>query len=53
MLEAIRSGKTIMTADGVHPNYRGQEIMARAILNALGCTDVALPRTFEPPCSRV
>ncbi len=53
MLEAIRSGKTIMTADGVHPNYRGQEIMARAILNALGCTDVALPRTFEPrlfPC---
>ena len=24
MLGAIRSGKTIMTEDGIHPNYRGQ-----------------------------
>ncbi len=53
MRQAIRSGKTIMTEDGVHPNYAGQAIMARTILDALGCADIALPRTFEPrlfPC---
>ena len=53
MQKAIRSGEPIMTDDGIHPNYHGQEIIARAILNTMGYSDVALPRTFQPklfPC---
>ena len=45
---ALRTGETILCPDGVHPNYAGQAIMARSILNALGYDGVALPRTFEP-----
>jgi lysophospholipase L1-like esterase len=48
MQAARRQGKEIMTADGIHPNYAGQSLIARAILDAMGHRDVALPREFSP-----
>ena len=45
---AMRAGDTILVADGVHPNYAGQALMARSILDAMGYQEVALPRTFDP-----
>ena len=48
MRQARKDGKQVMTADGIHPNYAGQSLMARSILDALAYRDVPLPRTFEP-----
>jgi lysophospholipase L1-like esterase len=48
MRQARAAGKQVMTADGIHPNYFGQSLMARAILDALNSKDVPLPRTFAP-----
>ena len=48
MRQARAAGKSLMAADGIHPNYLGQSLMARSILDALGHKDVPLPRTFEP-----
>ena len=48
MRQARAAGKQVMTADGIHPNYFGQSLMARSILDALGHKDVPLPRTFAP-----
>ena len=48
MQTAIDAGKSIMSPDNVHPNYLGQSLMARAILDAMGLTTVKLPATFTP-----
>jgi len=48
MRKARADGKQVMTADGIHPNYFGQGLMARSLLDALGHKDVPLPRTFAP-----
>jgi len=48
MQAARREGKELMADDGVHPNYLGQSLMARSILDAMGHRDVPLPREFRP-----
>jgi hypothetical protein len=48
MRQARAAGQSIMAADGIHPNYLGQSIMARAILDAMGHADVPLPKEFDP-----
>ena len=48
MRAAREAGKEVMSDDGVHPNYLGQSLMARAILDAMGRRDVPLPREFRP-----
>jgi len=48
MREARDRGVKIMAGDGIHPDYMGQSLMARAILDALACTEVALPKEFQP-----
>ncbi len=48
MKEALHEGKTIFVEDGTHPNYAGQSLMARSILDALGRQDVPLPKKFDP-----
>jgi len=48
MQAARRDGKDVMTADGIHPNYSGQSLIARAILDAMGHADVPLPKKFKP-----
>ncbi len=49
MREAVARGETIMCPDGFHPDYHGQQLIARAILDALGWGSVALPATFAAP----
>jgi len=49
MRAARASGKELMAADGIHPNYFGQSLMARAILDAMDLSSVPLPREFKPP----
>ncbi len=46
--QARAAGKEIMSGDGIHPNYLGQQCMARAILDAMGAKDVPLPKEFAP-----
>jgi acyl-CoA thioesterase-1 len=41
-------GEEILEEDGIHPNYAGQRLLARAVLDALSYADVALPKTFSP-----
>ena len=48
MLKARAEGKDILSADGLHPNYLGQSVMARSVLDAMGCADVPLPKEFKP-----
>ncbi len=48
MAEAVKAGKKIMTEDGIHPDYYGQTLIARSILDAMDCRDVQLPNVFEP-----
>jgi lysophospholipase L1-like esterase len=48
MAAAMQAGQIILAPDNVHPNYAGQALMARSILDAMGYRDVALPQTFEP-----
>lgn len=38
----------LLVGDGVHPNYQGQAVIAKAVLTALGNGNVALPRKFQP-----
>ena len=49
MRKARAEGKEVMSEDGIHPNYLGQSLMARAILDAMGHKDVPLPAEFQPP----
>ena len=48
MSKTRADGKEIMSPDGIHPNYLGQSLMARSILDAAGCREVALPKEFTP-----
>jgi len=49
LMQAARGqGKELMADDGIHPNYLGQSLMARAVLDAMGHRDVPLPREFRP-----
>lgn len=38
---------SIMEADGVHPNWEGQRLIARAVLDALGYPDLAAPKQLK------
>jgi lysophospholipase L1-like esterase len=44
---ARRVGKEVLEADQVHPNYEGQRLLARAVLDALGHKDVAVPAQLK------
>ena len=46
--KARDDGKAVMSPDGIHPNYFGQTLMARSILDAMGCQEVPLPKEFKP-----
>jgi acyl-CoA thioesterase-1 len=48
MEAAVKAGRTILAPDHVHPNYEGQTLIARSILDAMGYRDVAIPKTFLP-----
>ena len=48
MRQAREQGKEVMSGDGIHPNYFGQSLMARSILDAMGYTAVPLPTEFTP-----
>lgn len=48
MRAARRQGRKVMVDDGIHPNYFGQSLMARSILDAMRCRDVPLPGEFRP-----
>lgn len=37
----------LLVADGVHPNYQGQSLIARAVLNGLGYEKVQLPKALK------
>jgi lysophospholipase L1-like esterase len=47
LTEAEATGQ-VMVADGIHPAYHGQAAIARAWLDALGHTAVAIPTSFDP-----
>jgi len=47
MQEARAAGQHLIEADGIHPNYEGQKLLARAVLDALGYKDVPLPVTAK------
>ena len=44
----LKDGKTLFVEDQIHPNYLGQTLIARSILDAMGRPDVALPQAFDP-----
>jgi lysophospholipase L1-like esterase len=44
----LKEGKILFVEDNIHPNYLGQSLIARSILDALGRQDVALPKSFDP-----
>jgi len=47
MLEAAAKGVNTIEADGVHPNFEGHRAITRALLDALGYTDVAVPKEIK------
>lgn len=47
MKEARAAGQQLIEADGTHPNYAGQHVIARAVLDALGRQDVPLPSAIR------
>jgi len=48
MTDSLKAGNILFVEDNIHPNYLGQSLMARSILDAMGHREVALPRSFEP-----
>jgi lysophospholipase L1-like esterase len=42
--QARTAGVTVVEGDNVHPNYEGQRLIARAVLDALGHRDVPVPK---------
>jgi lysophospholipase L1-like esterase len=46
--EGLKEGENLFVEDNIHPNYLGQSLIARSILDALGRQDVALPKSFDP-----
>jgi hypothetical protein len=47
MRDARTRGADVLEEDQVHPNFAGHRIMARAVLDALGYSDVAVPETMK------
>jgi acyl-CoA thioesterase-1 len=47
MQEARAAGKEVLESDQVHPNFEGQRLLARAVLDALGHKDVAVPAELK------
>jgi hypothetical protein len=47
MREARAAGREVLEEDQVHPNWEGQRLLARAVLDALGHKDVALPKELR------
>lgn len=47
LMTTAATGKVLHEADGVHLSYEGNQILARALLDALGHGDVALPAEFK------
>lgn len=43
MMERKAAGENLIEEDQVHPNFAGQRVMARAVLDALGYNDVPVP----------
>lgn len=46
--KGLKEGQTLFVEDNIHPNYAGQSLIARSILDAMGHSDVALPKSFDP-----
>lgn len=42
------AAETLLVGDGVHPNYKGQAVIARAVLSGLGYSNVQIPAKFKP-----
>ncbi len=42
------AGKEIMTGDGIHPNYYGQLLFARSIMDVIKLNDIPTPKEFKP-----
>jgi lysophospholipase L1-like esterase len=47
MHDARAAGKELVEEDDVHPNYEGHRLIARAVLDALGDNDVAVPEKMK------
>mgnify|MGYP003730798403 CR=1 FL=1 len=47
MKEARAAGRQILENDSVHPNFEGQRLIARAVLDALGYVDVPVPEKIS------
>src|SRR5439155_18989828 len=47
MQDARAAGKNILDDDQVQPNYEGQRLLARAVLDALGDKDVPVPKEMK------
>src|SRR5437588_3238182 len=43
--EDLAAGKPQLAPDDLHPNYQGQRMIARAVLDAMGYTDAKVPET--------
>jgi lysophospholipase L1-like esterase len=48
MKDSLKAGHILFVEDQTHPNYLGQSLIARSILDALGDQEIALPKTFDP-----
>jgi lysophospholipase L1-like esterase len=48
MQQARKDGVKFMEVDDVHPNFEGQRIIARAVLDAMGHKDVPVPAKLKP-----
>ena len=48
MRKAATQGTEVMESDDEHPNFEGQRIIARAVLDAMGDPDVLVPTTLRP-----
>jgi RNA polymerase sigma-70 factor (ECF subfamily) len=48
MRQARAAGRAVVEGDNVHPNFEGQRLIARAVLDALGHRDVPVPRELSP-----
>ena len=47
MTEARDAGTNVLEDDQIHPNFEGQRCIARAVLDALGHADVAVPKELK------
>jgi lysophospholipase L1-like esterase len=47
MQEARGAGRAVLEEDQVHPNWEGQRLIARAMLDALGHKEAAVPRSLR------